>query len=89
MPCPLLKLTESFPFLLMSCNTPTKTQAGGALYADGSVMRINDSKLVGNEATLVSGTGGAIFSFNSKIDLGSTVFLDNKAGDTGTAVRLC
>lgn len=52
-------------------------------------MRINDSKLVGNEATLVSGTGGAIFSFNSKIDLGSTVFLDNKAGDTGTAVRLC
>jgi len=62
-------------------------QAGGAIYADESVLRINDSKLVGNEATLVSGSGGAIFSFNSKIDLGSTVFLNNKAGETGTAVR--
>ena len=51
-------------------------------------MQINSSRLVGNEATLASGSGGALFSVNSRVDLTDAVFLNNKAGNLGTAVRL-
>jgi len=63
-------------------------QAGGALYVDEGVVRINGSKLVDNKATLVSGTGGAIFSVNSDVVLDDTVFLNNRAGNMGSAVRV-
>ena len=51
-------------------------------------MKISNSKFSNNVATIDSATGGALFSFKSKIEISDSVFTSNKAGNVGTAVSI-
>lgn len=56
---------------------------GGAIYAVGGALRMNDNRLVGNIADV---SGGGIYTFQGMPQLENNLFLDNSAVNDGGAL---